>query len=189
MAQTLTGSTNLNATFTYNAGLIGSSLVAALNAGPQGSGGAVLPNPAFLYGTPASITSGNLIVNSEYSWVGSIGATTAKNVALYGGADNDPFGTALAFTSLTYFLVAVLYPAGGTAPDALNYLEIGPRGVTHGWGGAWGGTGATVYETCYYRKEWIGPGAGASVATTDLFCVYNPGATAITALIHIVGSK
>ncbi len=144
----------------------------------------------FLQGdTPGLDANGNLLVNSIYFFQGSIAGSGTKSIALYGGSDLDVDGVALAFTTLTAFLVAVITPAGGNGPDYVNYLKVGPRGVSNAWGGAWGGTGATVYQTVYNTYPWVGPKVGVSVSSSDLFIVNNPGSTAITTLIALFGGK
>lgn len=186
MAATITAVSTWNFNGTYNAGISGSGSVSVVNASATGSNSAVIPNFELVYGTGTTIDSSSRTpVNDWYIWQGSIGATSTKSVELYGGSDTNPFGVALAFTHLKYFFVGVI------APDGIISVRVGPQNTAAAWQGPWGGTGATVYKSTYYRDEWCGLAAGSAVTdvTADIFPVYNPGAASLTALIIIAGKK
>lgn len=184
MAATLTATSTWSFSGTYNTGTTGTTIVAIVNASATGSNSAVIPNFGMTYGTGTTIDSNSLTpVNEWYVWQGSISGSGTKSIDLTGGSDANPFGTALAFTYIKYYFVGII------APDGIISVKVGPQGTSNAWQGPWGGTGATVYRSAYYRDEWCGLAAGSAVTagTGDLFIVTNPGGSALTALILIAG--
>lgn len=184
MAATITMTSGLKIDGTYNAGATGHSNLDRVQAGSDGSNSAILPNFGLTYGTGTVVDSNGLVpVNDWYIFQGTIAAGATKSIDLIGGADVNPFGTALAFTVLKYALVGII------SPDGIIKVQIGPRGVSNAWQGPWGGTGVTVYQETQYRWEWTGPAAGIAVTagTGDLFLVKNPGAADLTCFIFLAG--
>ncbi len=186
MTATITGLSKKSLELTYNAGYTGYSHLTKINAGPNGTNGAQFPDIGFSYGTGTVLDgAGAIPVNDIYFFQGTIAAGATKSIDLIGGADLNPDGIALAFTKIKYALVAIV------DPDGIVSLQVGPRNVSNAWQGPFGGVGATLYETVYWRWEWGGPAAGTTVTadTGDLFIVKNPGAGDLTVIIAIAGKK
>ncbi len=192
MTATLRGTSKVSLDVVYNANFTGYSHLSKILAGPNGTNDASFPDVTLSYGTGTVLDgAGAIPCNDIFFWQGTIAAGATKSIDLTGGSDANPDGVALAFTVVKYFLVANLGLATGAAPDGIQSLQVGPRNVTNAWQGPWGGVGATVYETVYWRLEYAGPAAGITVTagTGDLFIVKNPGASDMTVLIFIAGKK
>lgn len=191
MVATLTGQSRLTVDITYNSNPDGATNPFRISGAPN-SNSLVIPDIKLIYGTGTVLdANGAIPVNDEYFFYGTIAAGATKSIDLIGGADANPFGTALAFTHIKYGLVCNIGTVAAGGPDGISSVQVGPRGVANAWQGPWGGVGATVYEEVYWRWEYPGPAAGIAVTagTGDLFLVKNNGAADVTAMIYLAGKK
>lgn len=187
-----TGLDPVNLSINYNLGNAGGSQVGNANASPSLNGQAQnqITNFALSYGTGTVLdANGAVNVTGLYVYNSTLAATTTKSVNMNGGSDADfVSGVALVWTKLKYAFVANLGIVGGS-PDGLLFLQVGPQGITNAPALFWGGTGATLYNLCYWSLPLRGPAAGLTVtpSTGMLFPVNNPGATILQILIILAG--
>lgn len=113
----------------------------------------------------------------------TVNATTADNLDLAGVLTNLT-GT-ITFSHIKRLLLRIV------SPDGTKKLQVGPRNQANAWQGPWGGTGATVYEEVVEeldKKNQFG-GWAVTAGSADVLGIYNPGATAVTYAIWIIGRQ
>lgn len=145
----------------------------------------------FTYGTGANANAPTQFnVNCWYLASRTVSATTADNLTLYGSL-TDAEGNAINFKYIRYICIII------SSPDGTKYLNVGPQGVTHAWGGAsnmpWpGGAGSTVYDQVWWYWEICHPFAGYTVDHTtpaDVLGIDNGSAESVTYGIWIIGEQ
>jgi hypothetical protein len=127
--------------------------------------------------------TGNNKANKLYCAKRTLAATTFDLIDLAGGL-SDGIGNTLTFTKIKLCLVAIVSPA------STKSLRVGPQNQSNPYLGAWGGTGATVYQTI---NQWgivdYEPLTGHTVTagTGDILPIYNPGAGSLDYWLLIAG--
>lgn len=121
-------------------------------------------------------------VNLWYLAQRTLAATTTDSLDLAGGLTGYG-GATLTFTKIKRVYVSIV------SPDGTKSLRVGPQGVANAAQLGWGGTGATVYNTVITDLDLVHSYAGWSVTagTGDILPIYNPGASAVTYAIFILG--
>lgn len=126
---------------------------------------------------------GSSAINKYFIASYSIPATTFQAIDLSGALAND-FGAAVVFTHVKELIIAI------ESPDGTKVVRVGPQNVANAWQGPFsGGAGATVYEDVFDYQRWSNRWTGWAVtaATADLLQIYNPGATAVTVHVAVLG--
>lgn len=100
------------------------------------------------------------------------------------GALTDDMGQTVSNAVIKELLVAI------DTPDGVMSVRVGPQGVANAWQGPFGGTVATSYETVYDVQRWTNSWNGWAVTagTGDILRLNNPGGTAITVHVVILGA-
>lgn len=184
MAANITGGFTLSGSASYQAA--GGGISVPIDGITLGQNDFAVVNPQLAYGTGASLTSAGAIqINDWYSKLASIGATTTLTISLNGGADANPFGTALAFTALKFLVIAVM------GADGAKVVRVGPQNVANSAQLWFGGTGAQAYEQVYFSTMKVGALAGWTItaATAMNFNIHNPGASAVSVAILLGGVR
>lgn len=184
MAATISFTAAFSATGTYNSGASGSGRVDNF---AVGSNSFIVPNVTLSYGTDTVLDSAGAIpCNDWYDEIRTVTATSNISITLNGGADTNPFGTALAFTKIKYVLIAII-----TTPTGIIFANVGPTNVSNTAQLWFGGTGATAYEQVYWRAEHAGPAAGwtTNSTTASIFYIANPGGASLSVGVFIAGTK
>jgi hypothetical protein len=141
-----------------------------------GKGGLPARTRVFTHGT------GNNQVNKVHFAQRTLNAATTESLDLAGGL-TDYKGAAITLTALKYVYIAIV------SADGAKSLRIGPQNVANAAALGWGGVGATVYETITTDWELYQPYTGHTITpgTGDLFPVHNPGASAVTYALLVMG--
>ena len=129
-----------------------------------------------------SAGTGNFQVNKWYLARRALAATTFDNINLTSGLS--ALGTTQAFTALKAVLVQII------DPDGTKKLRVGPQGQTNA-NLLWFQAVTTNFweETyTYILKERPVTGWSVAAASTDIFSIYNPGATSITYALWLLGT-
>lgn len=188
MSFTLSAALGVSGSGSLNLGAGVSSRIDQLQVGPSAQ--AAFPAGAinWVNGTGAVLSNGSLQSNNWYLNTLTITAGGSYNLNLNGGSDKDPSGTALAFTAITLVLIAITAIAGSTtAPNAVDFLKVGPNAVASAAQLWFGGTGAGMYESVYWQSFHPGPAAGWTVGAGSLLPIANPGANNITCAVLVIG--
>jgi hypothetical protein len=128
--------------------------------------------------------SGALKCNEWFRDERTVAASTADNLDLAGSLKN-PFGDTITFTYLRVVILAI------DAPDGTKALRFGPRGQANAWQGPFAGTSATDYITVtdsLFLANLSGTnGWPVTAGTGDILGIYNPGTSAVTYRIWLLG--
>ena len=139
-------------------------------------------NGSFAYGSAKAPLGIEQLYRSDFT----LAPSTAFNVDLLGGTGEvDTANIALAMSQVRWIYLEL------TTPGLLTSLRLGPRGVTNGWQGPWGGVGASNYATVPHIFDvndgydlWAAVGAGAKILS-----IYNPGLAAVAGTLLVAGTK
>ncbi len=117
----------------------------------------------------------------------TVGASSNDDLDLYGVLTNG-LGQTIQFTGIKVFFLAI------ASPDGTKKLRIGPQGVSNTAQLWFGGVAAGNYEEVFdytFRTNLSGSGVGWPITsgTGDLIRVNNPGASAVTYTIWLLGTK
>lgn len=144
---------------------------------PASIGQGPLPSllSSYSYGT------GPQEVDAFYSATRTVAATSFDLINLTSGIT--ALGNTFALSAIKMLLLAIV------APDGVQKLRVGPQGQTDANQLWFGGTGATDYDEFFTYRIYDSPFAGLPVASgsTDVLPVYNPGASAVTYGIWVLG--
>jgi len=113
-----------------------------------------------------------------------VAAGTADNLDLAGSLTN-PFGETITFTHLRVIILAI------DAPDGNKSLHFGPRGQANAWQGPFAGVSATDYiivsDSLFIVNLSGTNGWPVTAGTADILGIYNPGLSAVTYRIWLLG--
>jgi hypothetical protein len=174
-ANTLTGEMHLTGNFTLAKGLANRQAYENMQIGQNG-----FPAQDITYTDGSGTNQGHIYFCNSYT----IAGTTANNIDL-NAAVTDDMGQTVTMVVVKEIIVAI------DSPDGSMKVRVGPQGQSNPFIGPWsGGQGATVYEDVYTVGRWSMPFAGWTVTagTGDILGLYNPGATAITVHVLVIGA-
>jgi hypothetical protein len=143
-------------------------------------GGPVLPDRAWRLEHGTGSGQGNV----WYLARRTVADGADDDIDLAGGV-SDYRGVTITFTAVKRLLIRIV------EPDGTKVLRVGPQGVTNGWQGPWGGTGATVYEMVLEETDHRNSFGGwvVTAGTGDILRIHNPGVDPVTYAIWIVGTQ
>jgi hypothetical protein len=139
---------------------------------------------SFVFGTGSTLSSGAYQIQDWYLNTLTITASGSYNLTLNGGVDNNPFGTALAFTAIKLIIVSM-----STTDFVNNFVQVGPQNTTSAAQLGFGGTGAQAYFTCYGTLVLPGPAAGWTVNSTSAskLPIVNNSSGSLTVQVFVAG--